>query len=288
MSFALSGTGQAAAAQLKLTPPLVSFGGTTVGGHLSSAATFRNVGGAPLTINAVHLPGRAVQRRRRAGSRQHDRRRRLGDGQLSHSIPPKTATSATSIGLETTGGNGAVGALRTAGAAGVAADHERNQRIRSRSAWAARLTKSFTVKNTGGTPVTITKSKPPAGGAFAATTTLAEGSDDRAGRNRHRDRRVHAHRTGLRERALGRSTATTRPGCTKSRFSGTGTVPAPGAAWSHNGSATIPSAASFARRLPPRNQAGSGFFNTPAGKPAPRSSNSTRRSDRAPAPTARR
>ncbi len=27
-----------------------------MGGHLSSSATFRNVGGAPLTINKVNLP----------------------------------------------------------------------------------------------------------------------------------------------------------------------------------------------------------------------------------------
>ncbi len=56
VSFALSGTGQAASAQLEVTPAVVSFGGTTVGGHLAGAATFRNVGGAPLKINAVELP----------------------------------------------------------------------------------------------------------------------------------------------------------------------------------------------------------------------------------------
>jgi hypothetical protein len=37
-------------------------------------------------------------------------------------------------------------------------------------------TRSFTVSNSGGTNVTITKSKPPSGGAFAATTTLSEGT----------------------------------------------------------------------------------------------------------------
>src|SRR5262249_28335185 len=54
--FSLSGTGQAAAAELTASPPVVSFGGTTVGGHLTSAAVFRNVGGAPLTISGVKLP----------------------------------------------------------------------------------------------------------------------------------------------------------------------------------------------------------------------------------------
>ena len=36
--------------------------------------------------------------------------------------------------------------------------------------------KSFTVTNTGGTAVEITKSKPPIGGDFAATTSLSEGT----------------------------------------------------------------------------------------------------------------
>ncbi len=67
----MSGTGQSASAQLISTPPLVSFGGTAVGGHLSGAATFRNVGGAPLTINAVKLPTRRSERRecRRSAAR---------------------------------------------------------------------------------------------------------------------------------------------------------------------------------------------------------------------------
>ena len=55
-TFSLAGSGQAASAKLEATPPLVTFGGTTVGGHLSGSATFRNVGASPLTVNAVHLP----------------------------------------------------------------------------------------------------------------------------------------------------------------------------------------------------------------------------------------
>ena len=37
-------------------------------------------------------------------------------------------------------------------------------------------TETFTVANTGGTAVTLTKSKPPDGGAFTALTSLAEGT----------------------------------------------------------------------------------------------------------------
>ena len=37
-------------------------------------------------------------------------------------------------------------------------------------------TRKFTVSNTGGTPVTVTKSKPPSGGEFQAATSLPEGT----------------------------------------------------------------------------------------------------------------
>jgi hypothetical protein len=43
---------------------------------------------------------------------------------------------------------------------------------------------SFTVSNTGGTTITISKSKPPALGAFVANTTLAEGSSIPPGTSR--------------------------------------------------------------------------------------------------------
>ena len=52
-TFSLQGTGQPAEAKVEASPTVLSFGGTSVGGKLSSAATFRNVGGAPLTIESV-------------------------------------------------------------------------------------------------------------------------------------------------------------------------------------------------------------------------------------------
>src|SRR4029077_11888127 len=46
---------------------------------------------------------------------------------------------------------------------------------------AASVTKSFTITNTGGTNGTITKSRPPGGGSFAATTSLPEGTPIKPG-----------------------------------------------------------------------------------------------------------
>ena len=174
VSFAMSGTGQSAAAQLTTTPAVLSFGGTTVGGHLSGAATFRNVGGAPLTINAVTLPAApfgatgvpAVGSTIAPGA------------SLSINVtfdPTETGNFTGEIGLETTGGNGAVGLSGSAappGALQIAGEQNDFGTVEVGKT----ATKSFTITNSGGTAVTITKSKPPSGGAFAATTALPEGT----------------------------------------------------------------------------------------------------------------
>jgi FAD dependent oxidoreductase/HYDIN/CFA65/VesB family protein/putative pyrroloquinoline-quinone-binding quinoprotein len=173
-TFGLSGTGQATVGKIEATPPLVSFGGTSVGETLSAGATFRNVGAAPLEIKGVRLPSAPFS----AG----------GVPALKSTIAPGQSITITvnfqpsavgnfsgEIELETTGGNEAVGLSGSAalpGAlqiAGEALDY-------GPVPIGTTQTESFTVTNTGGTAVTITKSKPPSGGAFAATTSLSEGT----------------------------------------------------------------------------------------------------------------
>ena len=173
-SFSMSGTGQAASAQLATSPGIIAFGGVTVGSHSASTATFRNVGGAPLTINAEKLPVGpfgatgvpAVGSKIAAGA------------SVTVNVtfdPTSEGTFSDEIGMETTGGNGSVGLSGSAGPPGVLKiSSETNEYGEVEVGKTA--TRSFTVSNTGGTNVTITKSKPPSGGAFAATTTLAEGT----------------------------------------------------------------------------------------------------------------
>jgi hypothetical protein len=174
VSFALSGTGQSAAAQLTETPTVLSFGGTTVGGHLSGAATFRNVGGAPLTINAVKLPAAPFG----ATGVPAPGATIAPGGSLSINVtfePTEAGNFTGEIGLETTAGNGAVGLSGSAGTPGalqIAGEQNNFGNVEVGKT----ATRSFTVSNTGGTAVTITKSKPPSGGAFAATTALPEGT----------------------------------------------------------------------------------------------------------------
>ena len=174
VSFALSGTGQNASAELEASTPIVSLGGTEVGGHLSGTATFTNVGGTSLTINAVHLPGAPFSA---IGAPSAGHTMAPGDSitvELAFD-PTEVGQFADEIELDTTGGDQEVGVSATAGLPGLlefsadALDFGTTLIGRTGS-------KTFTITNTGGTNVTITKSKPPFGGAFAPTTSLPEGT----------------------------------------------------------------------------------------------------------------
>jgi len=259
VSFALSGSGQSASAQLSTTPPLVSFGGTAVGGHLSAGATFRNTGGAPLTVNAVKLPGApfgatgvpTVGSTIAAGAAVT----------VNVTFDPTAAGNfSDKISLETTGGNGSIGLSGSAGSAGVlqiTGEHSEFGPVLAGGS----ASRSFTVTNTGGTSVTITKSKPPSGGAFAPTSTLSEGTVVAPGESLTETVSFAPTAPGYAS-AVWAINGTDTSGLHEVSFSGSGTVPAPGAAWSHNGSATI--SAGVLRTTPATaNLAGSGFFTTP-------------------------
>jgi iron transport multicopper oxidase len=180
-SFGLSGTGQAAAAELEETPPVVSFGGTSIGKTVSAAATFRNVGGTPLTIEEVLAPSApfGLEGAPRDGST-------LEPGAsitITVDFAPTEAGSFTGeLALKTSAGNGAVGLSASAAAPGVlkfsseALEYGEVPLGSSRS-------ESFTIENVGGTAVAIPKSKPPDGGEFKATTTLTEDTEIAAGQH---------------------------------------------------------------------------------------------------------
>ena len=259
VSFAMSGTGQAAAAQLETSPPVVSFGGTTVGGHLSGAATLRNVGGAPLTINAIKLPTApfgatglpAIGSTIAAGAA------------ITVNLtfdPTQAGNFSGEIGMETTGGNKAVGLSGSAGSAGALQITNETNEFGPVTVGGTG-SKTFTVTNTGGTTVTITKSKPPSGGAFAATTTLSEGTTLAPGASATETVVFTPTGPGYAS-AVWALNGNDSTGLHEVAFNGTGTVPAPGAAWSHNGAATI--SAGVLRTTPATaNKAGSGFFTAP-------------------------
>jgi iron transport multicopper oxidase len=173
-SFSLSGEGRASGAQLSTSPSIISYGGVAVGTSSSGTATFSNVGSAPLTINAEKLPAAPFTV--------------TGMPSVGSQIEPGKAVTVTvtfeptaegsfsaELGMETTGGNGTVRLSGTAGPPGVLKITSENNEF-GEVAVGKTATRSFTVSNTGGTNVSISKSKPPSGGAFAATTTLSEGT----------------------------------------------------------------------------------------------------------------
>ena len=174
VTFALSGSGQAPTARLEVTPPLVTFGGTNVGGQLSGSATFRNVGGEPLSIEAIHEPSPPFGA---SGVPAVHSTIAPGDS-ITITVtfePTAIGTFSDQIGLDTSGGDEAVGLSGSAGLPGVLQITSEANDF-GEVPLGATATKAFTVANTGGTAVTLTKSKPPDGGAFAATTSLAEGT----------------------------------------------------------------------------------------------------------------
>lgn len=173
-TFSLSGTGQAAGPRLEASPPVVTFAGTSVGESVSAGATFRNVGGSPMTVEGVELPSAPFSA--------------SGAPAVGDTIEPGQSVTVTvtfdsptagtfngQIVLETSGGDETVRLSGSAGQPGaLVIEGETN--VFGEVQLGAQATRTFTVTNAGGTTVTIEKSKPPSGGEFAATTSLSEGT----------------------------------------------------------------------------------------------------------------
>jgi Abnormal spindle-like microcephaly-assoc'd, ASPM-SPD-2-Hydin/PQQ-like domain/Protein of unknown function (DUF1573) len=181
VTISLSGTGRQPAATLAVEPPVVSFGGTAIGGHLTESLTIRNDGGEPLTITGVNAPDApfGVLDAPAAGTT-------VGAGsELSVTLefnPTELGAFEGDLGLETTAGDVTV---PLTGAAGTPGHLQFSSEALDYGSLAvgATTTSSFTIENTGGTTVTIQKSKPPVGGDFAATTTLQEGESIEPGQS---------------------------------------------------------------------------------------------------------
>jgi iron transport multicopper oxidase len=173
-SFAVSGIGQPTAAQLAVSPPVLSMGGTAVGDELSGTVSFSNVGGTKLTINSVDLPAPPFS----ASGVPADGDTIAPGGSITVDIafdPTVVGQATSSIGLSTTGGDQSIG---LSGSAGTPGDLQISggQIDFGSVAIGTTVTNTFSITNTGGTDVTITKSKPPFGGEFAAATSLPEGT----------------------------------------------------------------------------------------------------------------
>jgi hypothetical protein len=174
-SFGLSGTGQAAAATLEETPPVVSFGGTSIGKTVSAAATFRNVGGTELTIEKVLAPSAPFSLE---GAPSEGLKLEPGKS-ITITVdfaPTEVGPFTGELALQTSAGPGAVGLSGSAAAPGVLKFSSEALEYGDVLLGSSK-SESFTIENVGGTTVAIPKSKPPDGGEFEATTTLTEDTE---------------------------------------------------------------------------------------------------------------
>ncbi|HEX4466080.1 MAG TPA: DUF5979 domain-containing protein, partial [Solirubrobacteraceae bacterium] len=123
------------------------------------------------------------------------------------------------------------------------------------------VSKSFTVTNTGGTQVALTKSKPPTGGAFTATTSLPEGTTLAPGQSVTESVSFTPSAPGY-AGAVWPINGTDSTGLHEVTFTGSGTVPAPGSAWTVNGTAALVTGGVRLTSATSQ-QAGSAFFSQP-------------------------
>jgi outer membrane protein assembly factor BamB len=181
-SVAISGRGLSPDAKLDASPPVVSFGGAPVGrGSLTGSVTFSNLGAKPLTIESLQLPSASGPFSASGTPAPGDT---LGPGDsINVSVtfaPTGPGQFSDQIGLTTTGGEKDVGLSASASPAGHLEITPEQVDFGAVDVGGS-ATSSFTIANTGGSPVTITKSKPPVAGAFVATSRLDEGSSVPAG-----------------------------------------------------------------------------------------------------------
>ena len=174
LTLSVSGTGVSQFAQLVVSPSGVSFGGTTVGSEIDDSVTITNGGGAALTINSIVAPAAPFGL---VGAPAAGLVMNPGD-EITMTVtfnPSATGMFSDSIGINSTGGMVSVmlsGSCAPPGQMTISPLSLSYGEVGIGSSRSA----TFTVANTGGTSITITKSKPPALGLFVAGSSLAEGT----------------------------------------------------------------------------------------------------------------
>lgn len=174
-SFPLSGTGQASSGLLQVNHAFLSLGGTAVGGNLSGTVTFSNAGASPLTVAGFTQPSAPFSA---SGAPAAGHTLQPGDSvTVGISFQPTSVGQyAGQITLSTTDNQTQTVQL-SASASTPGLLEFSSQAIDFGSVpVGGTATRTFTITNAGGTAVTIEKSKPPFGGAFAAASSLPEGT----------------------------------------------------------------------------------------------------------------
>jgi iron transport multicopper oxidase len=177
VAFSLSGTGQAPAGLLEANPTFVSMGGTEVGNELTGTVTFSNDGAGPLTVSGFDPPSAPFSVS--GAPRANDT---IGPGEsvnVDISFDPHAVAQYTDeITLSTADGQSLTVDLSAAASTPGHLTFSSENVDFGAVPVGTTASQTFTITNDGGTAVTIDKSKPPFGGAFAASppTSLPEGT----------------------------------------------------------------------------------------------------------------
>ncbi|GCE14667.1 choice-of-anchor D domain-containing protein [Tengunoibacter tsumagoiensis] len=174
--FSLSGTGESKKGTLTVSPSPISFGGTSVGGTpLTSTTTLTNSGATPIKLEGYDLPNAPFHVSGLPAS--HSTLAPLASVTVTITFSPQKIGSYTSVfRIYTTGGVATVPLSGNAGSpANLVIDattiHVGNVPV------GKTVVVSFTLQNTGGSPLEITISKSPSSDVgFSAVTDLPEGT----------------------------------------------------------------------------------------------------------------
>lgn len=179
VTIPLSGNGLDAGARIASAQPDVAFNDLAPGGLASAGVTFQNVGSAPLAIQRVEQPADPFAA---TGLPAPGTTIAAGRSLIVNVTFAPTATGSylDSIALDTTGGQARVhlsGRATPPARLQLAPQALAYQSVPVGSA----TSESFSLSNSGGSPLTITSSNPPGGGQFSALTTLDDGTTIPAG-----------------------------------------------------------------------------------------------------------
>ena len=178
----LDGTGLNASALLTVAPTTISYEGTATGSSVTEDAVFTNQGSkslsltganqpaAPFTVSGLPAPGAVL----------------APGASVSVSCtfsPTVVGSSLSTLTLDSDLGGSAT--VNLSGTAGTPARLEVTPTTINYGTIGVGQSKTatFVVSNAGGTPLGVTKSKPPGEGEFTATTQLAEGTTIQAGQS---------------------------------------------------------------------------------------------------------
>jgi hypothetical protein len=177
----LNGDGLNASPLLTVAPKAISFEGTAVGAQVTADAIFTNQGSQALHVTGVTAPAAPFST---AGVPVAGATVAPGASvAVAVTYAPTAAGQAVdALTLASDGGSITVALSGTSGSPGQLQVTPAAVAFGSVPVGST-VTRAFTVTNAGGSALTVTKSKPPALGAFVATTTLAEGTVLQAGQS---------------------------------------------------------------------------------------------------------